>query len=511
MHNWAGTHRSPFESLVRTVATLVITTVALAIGGLALPATAHAGVGVAPVIIEVDDALRGGRYVNTLILTNTDDENAATFTVTPVGDIVDWISVSLTGEAPADTFVVPAGSRITVDVTIDVPAEAANSSYEGGLEVLGSTGEVGDGADDDVASGVQMGGLVLVTVDVTGTEKRAASVVDYQIANAEVGMDQRFSAIISNDGNVQAIGRLDVEIRRDGQTVAQLTTDGEPWVVLGGSTGPVEVLWPTSEQAAGDYTATFTVSDVATATPVELDVREIPFRLEPLGTFTRSGELVDFAIASQVGLDVPIVAAATFANTGEIDTTGVLQAKLYRGDELLAVTQSLERVAPVGENVTMSATFEISEPGTYRIEGQVNYDGELTETKAFDLEIDSAGAVQITEVGTGGGTNVSAIVALLALGALIVLGAFVERVIVRRPRRGGDDRVRTRTAPARAEEEAPTTSPATATSTAKSKVSLAADSWLQSDGEREIDPELLAAAMAELDAELGLDRNDRIT
>jgi MYXO-CTERM domain-containing protein len=310
-------------------------------------------------------------------------------------------------------------------------------------------------------------------------------------------MEQRFTAIVQNDGNVRAIGLLDLTIVRNGVPVAELTSAGEPWVVQGGAIGPVEVVWSTTEERAGDYTALFAVEDVAGQSPIELGEREVPFKLEPIGTFTRSGVLADFSVVSEVGLDAPVVVEAAFTNTGEIETNAILEARLYRDDELVQVLQSLERATPRGETVPIGVGFEIDEPGPYRIEGLVNYDGFATETKSIDIEV-TDGAVS-GAVEDQGDRNV-VVIASVGVLLLVLAGGLTWR----RRRAGGTSesagRVDIVHGPSLRTAVKPTDVP--------SPVGLD-DPWFEDLDKRAFDPDLLAAAMAQLDAELGQAAGDR--
>ncbi len=529
MHDRAGTRIS--RTLRRAALTVAVTIATMG----TISDSAHAGVGISPVSMEFSDALRGASYTQTMMLTNTDPDDPAEFTVVATGDIAPWVTTSLGDGERTTSFVVAPSSRLNIRVHLDVPDDAVNRTYDGGLEVLGAVAGTAAGA------GVQIGGVVLIEAHVTGTEIRSAGVDDYRVANAEVGMDQRFTAIVRNDGNVRAIAQLDVAIQRDGDTVAELSTGGEPWVVEGAASSPVEVTWPTAEQSAGDYTALFTVSDVAGSDPIELGRRELAFRLEPLGTFTRAGVLGELAIVSDVGLDTPIVAEATFTNTGQIDTTAIFEGRVYRGDELVQVVQSLGQAASPGAMVPMTFSFSLDTPGAYRLEGSVNYDGFVTDAKSLEFEI--AGVSPVVDGSGSVDRTVVAAAAAALLGVLLVLGV----VLVRRRRRTARAELR-RVTPARTAARQPATTsrsapvsptaatsaealrpkptrtatpvsiptpsattsealPSTPTPTPTSDVRVAAglgDPWFANLDEGQIDPDLFATALAELDEELGL-------
>jgi hypothetical protein len=431
MHQSSQPERTGGRRSLRAAVVAMAVTLGIGVGGIA-----QAGVGISPVIIEFDDALRGGSYQRTLQLSNTDPDLPATFTVQATGEIAEWLSVSEPDEAPATEFEVASDSRLSLVVQLDVPADAANAEYEGALEVLGS---VADGSDG--SAGVQLGGLVIVELRVTGTEIRDGSVVDYQIGAAEVGVDQRFTAVIENRGNVLVLPEMEVVITRDGALVETLSTEGEAWVVQADTTDSVTVTWPTSELAAGDYLAAFRVTDTAGNEPVLLGEREVPFRLEPLGTFTRSGQLTDLRVISAVALDTPIIVEATFNNTGRIDTVAVLEAQLRRDGILLEVAQSLDRTILEGGTEELTVTFELDEPGTYEVEGVVNYDGFLSDSSEVRFTVDPAGTVTASASTGDSGTDRAIIVAGAA--ALTVVVVAFAWLLTRRRRDGGTAQQRT--------------------------------------------------------------------
>ena len=427
MHTRAGTRMRSSARLERTAGRRALrpTLVAIAVAlGLGVGGIAHAGVGISPVIIEFDDALRGGTYQRTLRLSNTDPELPSTFTVEATGEIAGWVTVHEPDGPPATEFEVSPDSRLGLVVQLVVPDDAANADYEGALEVLGSVADGTDGA------GVQLGGLVNIDVTVTGTERRDGAVVDYQIGRAEVGTDQRFTAVIENRGNVQILPEMEVVVTRDGRPVETLSTAGEAWVVQADTSGSVTVTWTTSEVAAGDYTAAFRVVDIAGNRPVLLGEREVPFRLEPRGTFTRSGTLTDLRLLTAATIDAPIIVEATFANNGRIDTVAILEGRLRRDGELVDVAQSLERTVLEGRSEPLTVTFTIEEAGTYHVEGVVNYDGFLTEPLELRFAVDSAGTVTASDGSadsddSGGNGPTLVVGGMAALGAIAVTAGWL--------------------------------------------------------------------------------------
>jgi hypothetical protein len=257
-----------------------------------------------------------------------------------------------------------------------------------------------------------------------------------------VGVDQRFTAVIENRGNVQILPEMEVIITRDGTPTQTLSTEGEAWVIQADTNDTVTVTWPTSEMAAGDYTAAFHVVDNAGNEPVILGEREVPFRLEPLGTFTRSGQLTDLRVISAVALDTPIVVEATFNNTGRIDTVAILEGQLRKDGALVEVAQSLKRTILEGGTEELTVTFQLDEPGTYEVEGIVNYDGFLTDPSEVSFTVDPSGTVTAPEASTGD-SGIDRAIIFAGVAALAVIVAAISLLLRRRSRDDGASRRRT--------------------------------------------------------------------
>jgi hypothetical protein len=155
----------------------------------------------------------------------------------------------------------------------------------------------------------------------------------------------------------------------------------------------------------------------------------------------------------------------------------------------------------------MTVNFSLDAPGTYRLEGNVNYDGFVTDAKSLEFEV--AGAAPVADESGSVDRNVVAAVAVALLGVLLVTGV----VLVRRRRRTARAESR-RVGPARTtarQRATPSRStPASATPPTSAEapdvevVAGLGDPWFANLDEGQIDPEVFATALAELDEELGL-------
>lgn len=372
-----------------------------------------AGIGISPVVIQFDDALRGGAVSATLTISNGTSDVDSRFEVTPTGDVAGWVELTRFDDGTdATRFVVPAGEVVQVVVQVRVPEDAANRTYEGAIQVLGT--EIAEAGDGETGAGVQIGAEVALVVEVTGTEHREGTVSDFYVDNAEVGMLQGFNAAVDNLGNVQLLPRLDVTIKRDGEVAATISTEGQSFPVGPDLHGVVTAEWDTTEQLAGDYTAEMSVTDTAGAEPIVIGSRTVEFRLEPLGTFTRSGTLDELTVENTPELNGLAQVAAVFNNTGSIETTAVLVAEVYVDDELVEVVSSLERTAEAGSSVEIGLPLPVRAEGSYRLVGKVNFEGHETDQREVRFGVG---------VATGAGTT--PLWPLIGGGAAVVGGAIV--------------------------------------------------------------------------------------
>ncbi len=404
----------------------------LAVGHSPTPATAGA-VGISPLSLDYADAPRGSTLVQTLLLSNQPsegDSGSLAYTLTAKGEIADWMTfLPLEGDKPISTLEVPESKEEFIRVVVAVPVQSANRTYEGSIFIEGKTIEL-DAKPGDVGVGTAQ--EVGVTVKVGGVERREASVEDFVVDEAEVGLKQRFTAKITNKGNVTVAGELDVKVQRDGAEVASLSSKGGNFPILPAVSDGVYVEWDTSEQLGGDYTAEFTVRDVSGITPVVLGTKTVPFRLEPRGTFTRSGEFASFELLDTFVQGDLVRVEAGFLNTGKIPTNAVLDSQIFYKGKQIKEVQSLPRLVRPGATGRIVVSFDAVDAGEYTIKSTFNYDGEVTDERELKFDIAPNGKSPSAK-GSDGGSSNTGLLALAGVGVLGVVGG--GWVIARRRRR----------------------------------------------------------------------------
>ena len=295
----------------------------------------------APAYIEIEDRLRGGTYSERLILDNADSVDVE-FALSAEGEVGEWVTFTSPEDRNEELTVVQlaAGRRTDVRVQFDVPRNVANGSYTGTVQV--QSRRVGDGSGEGAGTGagVGLGAQVNLSMQVVGTELRAGALVDARVEPTEVGMPGTFHATVRNDGNVQLRPVLTVAIVRNDEVVTELDTDDEFYPVDPEKQEDVIIDWDTSLQLGGDYVARFAVTDIAGGADRAIGELDVPFRLEPRGTFTRDGVLESLELVNQPELGGVAKLSARFQNTGQIETKAIFIGDLFVDGELVETIES---------------------------------------------------------------------------------------------------------------------------------------------------------------------------
>jgi len=347
------------------------------------PASAQ-GIGVAPAIIELEDALRGGEYTNLLTVFNREESDLVA-EVTGEGEAGQWASLHpLDDETTTlDSIAVPANSQTRVLLRITVPPDAPNGPHEGsiGLQTAAPEGE-GDGGGVAVAVGVS----AALRVDVTGTQNLTGEILDMSTDDVEVGYPLRIQTTFHNTGNVKAQPDIRLQVKDSlGAVVAEAgyaNTTVDP-----AQTQAIRSEWDTTGAGAGDYVAGVSIflGDEA------IDARDLPFKILPPGTLTRRGDLESLTLENEPYANGVAKIVATFRNTGQIDTRATFLGEVYHKSALIDTVSSQERLVEPRESIALDSFADVGEAGTYTVKGKVNYEGKETEIKELTFAVVSAG------------------------------------------------------------------------------------------------------------------------
>lgn len=414
-------HRRPRAALVAYMA-WALSLLLVAGPASAQPDDGAGGIGIAPASVAIGGALRGATYGEHLILENGNDADVE-FVLSPEGEVGTWVSFTEMGDhtRALSSVAVPAGRRADVRIQVTVPASTANGTYTGAVQVMSR--RVGDGTGGGAGAGVGIGALLALSVEVTGDERRAGALVDSRVDPAEVGMPVSVHAVVRNDGNVGLRPVVRVVISRGDEVAERLDTEGELFPVDPGKQADVVVLWDTSEHRGGDYVASIAVVDTAGGNDLALGGADVAFRLEPRGTFTRSGTLQGLELVNRPEPGGVAQLEARFANTGQIETTAVFVGDVYRDGVLVRSVQSPPRLAPVGTTVDVGFAIDGVDAARWRVIGRVNYEGRETDVRSVEFR-----------VGGDAGTTAGPSLAAAGAGAAAVAAAAGVGLLARRRR-----------------------------------------------------------------------------
>jgi hypothetical protein len=428
------------------------------------PADAAAGVASYPDRINYQEVLRGTDYVRPVSLVSGYDVDAI-YTFEFEGDTADWVEIvdMETREPLPDEIPVRPQEFTTIGVSVRVPDDAPNGAYQGSVNVVLTPADPeavafeGVPEDDEGSrSAVGTGVVILVDMDVTGTENIAAEYLTFRASDAEPGIPMRFAADIRNTGNVLVNPVITVEMLKDGEVFDTVVVDDVP--VPPGELTTVNGSWDTTNADVASYVARASIQ----FRDLDLGTKEADFDVFQRGQLTRQGQLVRMELPN--GTPPPNGVAQVdvwVQNTGSIEARAVFVGEFYKGEDLLEVVESLPRLLIAGESGVIEVFLDVGDPGVYTLVGKANFEGKDTESQTLTFEvIDPFAVLQPEESGTpwvlyggiGGGVLVLAAGFLLfrrRRGARLASGGGVDHPMVGAATAGSVTETTTKTVPSR--------------------------------------------------------------
>lgn len=385
---------------------------ALTLGiGLHAPGIARAGgIGIAPVEIELKEALRGGEYLRTITFMNQEDK-AITFEISTEGEVGSWASMRQMDDPAVnvDTVAVPPETDVRLLLKVNVPADAPNGTHEGVIRFQSVPSKA---TGTEAGMGVSIGIASNLKIDVTGTQRLSGAVLDMGADDVEVDQPPfRVRTTFKNDGNVKATPAINLQVKSaSGAVVGEASF--KDTVVEADHTERIQSEWDNSGKPAGKYVAAVSV----VLGDAEIDQRDLNFEILPRGALTRSGVLDKLALDGQPRAGTMAKITAVFHNTGKIDTRAVLVSEIYRDSALVNVLESRERVVQLGEMAGIDLFFDVPAAGTYTVRAKVGYEGKETETKELAFIVAGEEGLLSTSTLAILGGAVAAIVVLAGTG-----------------------------------------------------------------------------------------------
>lgn len=348
------------------------TAVVLLVGLLLAPpaGAAEESFGVSPAELVIDGAQTGVSYRDQVEIQNEFDSET-TVTLNLSGEVGAWTTLGR-----ESGFTMEPRSRARINVTVEVPEDAVNGTYEGKLHLTADEKDQPNGSGASIRHSVS----VLLNATVGGKPQVEIGWQGVRAQDVEVGSPPQASVQVVNQGNV----RTDVEAEA---TVFPLS--GRDSVAQARAN---ERLIP-GEQSRLAFTFDTALSEgtyrvrVQSTGPGVLD-ENATFNVVPPGALGKDGVLRFFEVPSKPSAGHPVEVQAVFENTGN---TTIASAKatgkvLFDG-QTVAVIESDALVVRPGDRTNLTAFFTPDEPGRYVVEGHVVYDGFRTVTKSSFVEV----------------------------------------------------------------------------------------------------------------------------
>jgi hypothetical protein len=295
-----------------------------------------------------------------------------------------------------------------------VPADIPNGVHTGVVRVLTTIDAKNTGGSSGV--GVNVGADISVVLNLTGTQNIAGSLIDMAIGDVEAGSPFRIKTTVQNSGNIQVNPQIDLQVL-DPQGAIVGTASFSEEVVYPNEIKILTPEWDTTDQKTGERIARVSVK----FGNVDLGTREIHFNILPLGTLTRAGELEGLALEGSPSVGSVVKVVAMFRNTGEIDTQARFLGEVFRDSVRIDTATSEELLVVPGNVVPLELFVNVTQNGTYKVQGKVNYEGKETDVQEL-----------VFRVGEGGGLPIWAIVVGVTVAVLLLVSGGLTWGLLRR-------------------------------------------------------------------------------
>lgn len=342
------------------------------------------GIGIAPTETNITNATRGGEYERSITIFNPSDD-ASNFTFDVEGEIKEWVSFYSIADLTKSTNKTSIGSRgkESILMKIKIPEDASSTIYNAYINVATVPPEVGD-VQQGVAA--RLSSRAKITIEVTGDQIIDGIVKAITVDNTEPGFPLRISTIFQNTGNVVTKPKISVVILQGENNISNFANEDirvKPEVAE-----TIISEWnTTASNVIGDYNASVSVS----LDGKELRSENLQFKILPIGTLSRKGNLTEIVIDGKPELGTTLKVKGHFQNTGQIDTLAKFNAEIYANNKLVDNIVSDELEVKKGEDVFLTSYLKIASPGEYNIKGKVTYSGKSTDVKEYSFKMPSKG------------------------------------------------------------------------------------------------------------------------
>jgi hypothetical protein len=342
------------------------------------PSSAY-GIGIAPALYEVTDAFRGGEYLRTITVFNPDD-NAKDFALRAEDEAGSWIKFYKIDDINTSINKISIGAKENKAflAIIKIPLEEGVGKYN--ATIIAETLPENGTTSGSMSAVLQ--GRTRVYISITGDQVIDGEVNSIIADNSETGYPVMINTVFKNTGNVVVKPKIEITILKDNATITSFIHESTK--VRPTSNEPIIVEWnTTSKDIPDDYKAKVVVS---------LDDRvvkadEVSFKILPVGTITRQGNLTSISIEGEPAIDAVAIVKAVFQNTGIIETPAKFSAEVYKDNKLIETLSSDELTVQKYKGIVLTSYLKIISPGKYLIKGKVIYSGKVTPVKEYSFEV----------------------------------------------------------------------------------------------------------------------------
>ena len=278
---------------------------------------------------------------------------------------------------PLTEVIAKPGKTSRYTLGIQVPEDASNGTHSGGLLLTAQ----GASAESGKAS-VNLSLLLSVIVNVTGEQRLEGTTGGLDVVDTEVNYPLRLTLPFQNRGNVEATPEVELHYLDSAQQPVD-TVIVNAFRAYPGESITIAHEWDTTGRPPGAYH----VVAVTSLDGKEIDSQEVDFTLLPLGTLSRQGSIGDPELETQPTIGGLTKVKVPFINTGEIDTKAVFLGEIYHDSNLIKAVNTVEKSVPKGNQGVFEVFIETPEPGAYRLQGRINFEGKETEVKEISFDV----------------------------------------------------------------------------------------------------------------------------
>ena len=322
-------------------------------------------IGVSPADVRFEGLLRGG-YAERMIAVSSSSSDPINITLEPLGEIKDWVNVSL------KSFIL-SGETGRVLISILPPDETPNGNYTGFVRIMADPSQT-NGVEGHAMGAVHAAIDLSIVVTITDKEIRDCSIKGVSISSVEKGDLAVLNILLSNKGNVRINPRFGMDLWDQDKinSIDSLEFNGP--MVLPTRTDSLNFSFPTNKYDFGQYLGVISAIDCYSSDNAFFEI------FEP-GVLRAQGVMKELTGAVWVSVGETIPINAVFKNVGQRDVDAQFRGKITLNDKIVQILESEKINVAVGDSDNFTFYFTPKKAGKYIASGRVYY----ANKKTFEL------------------------------------------------------------------------------------------------------------------------------